>query len=312
MLGQALVATRDKARVDEAVTILQTALTREPEAPDAYSQLAMAYGQKNDLAHADLASAQAAFMRGDMKTAREIASRAKTRFPVGSLAGSRPTTSPATSRRRLPRSAVDDRRTRTMKLTRAHSRRAARARAGSAGGGTARAQTFTGDQRGEIERIIKEYLLSHPELLQEVMAELEKRQATAEAEKNRAAVTQHSASIFTSPRQVTLGNAQGDVTVVEFFDYNCGYCKRAMADMLDLRRTTARSSSCSRVPRAGRGLRRRRKSRRPCAQDKTGGKKFRSSTEAVERRGPADKARAARRRQGGRPRRGADRKGHRR
>ena len=84
MLGQALVATRDKARVDEAVTILQTALTREPEAPDAYSQLAMAYGQKNDLAHADLASAQAAFMRGDMKTAREIASRAKTRFPVGS------------------------------------------------------------------------------------------------------------------------------------------------------------------------------------------------------------------------------------
>jgi predicted Zn-dependent protease len=84
MLGQALVATHDKARVDEAVTILQAALTREPEAPDAYSQLAMAYGQKNDLAHADLASAQAAFMRGDMKTAREIAARAKTRFPVGS------------------------------------------------------------------------------------------------------------------------------------------------------------------------------------------------------------------------------------
>jgi len=47
-------------------------------------QLAMAYGQKNDLAHADLASAQAAFIRGDIKTAREIAARAKTRFPVGS------------------------------------------------------------------------------------------------------------------------------------------------------------------------------------------------------------------------------------
>jgi len=98
----------------------------------------------------------------------------------------------------------------------------------------ARADSFSADQRGEIERIVKEYLLSHPELLQEVMSELEKRQATAEAEKHRAAVTEHSASIFTSPRQVTLGNAQGDVTVVEFFDYNCGYCKRAMADMLDL------------------------------------------------------------------------------
>jgi predicted Zn-dependent protease len=84
MLGQALVAAHDHARLDEAVTILQAALTREPESSDAFSQLAMAYGQKNDLAHADLASAQAAYMRGDLKTAREIAARAKTRFPIGS------------------------------------------------------------------------------------------------------------------------------------------------------------------------------------------------------------------------------------
>src|SRR5271166_463473 len=84
MLGQALVASHDHARLDEAVTILQAALTREPESSDAYGQLAMAYGQKNDLAHADLAPAQAAYMRGDLKTAREIAARAKTRFPVGS------------------------------------------------------------------------------------------------------------------------------------------------------------------------------------------------------------------------------------
>jgi protein-disulfide isomerase len=102
------------------------------------------------------------------------------------------------------------------------------------------AQTFTGDQRGEIERIVKEYLLSHPELLQDVMAELEKRQTLADAEKHRAAVKEHSAAIFSSPRQVTLGNPQGDVTVVEFFDYNCGYCKRAMADMLDLLKNDAK------------------------------------------------------------------------
>jgi protein-disulfide isomerase len=97
-----------------------------------------------------------------------------------------------------------------------------------------RAQSFTSDQRSEIERIVKEYLLSHPELLQDVMSELEKRQALADAEKHRAGVKEHSAALFTSPRQVTLGNPQGDVTVVEFFDYNCGYCKRAMSDMLDL------------------------------------------------------------------------------
>jgi len=98
----------------------------------------------------------------------------------------------------------------------------------------ARAQSFTGEQRSEIERIIKNYLMSHPELLQEVMNELEKRQAQAEAEKHRAAVAENSAAIFSSPRQVTLGNPQGDVTVVEFFDYNCSYCKRAMSDMLEL------------------------------------------------------------------------------
>ena len=84
MLGQALVATHDRAHVDEAIPMLQAAVLREPDTPDAYAQLAMAYGQKNDLARADLASAQAAFMRGDIKTAREIATRAKARFPVGS------------------------------------------------------------------------------------------------------------------------------------------------------------------------------------------------------------------------------------
>jgi protein-disulfide isomerase len=98
----------------------------------------------------------------------------------------------------------------------------------------ARAQSFNESQRGEIERIVREYLLSHPELLQDVMNELDKRQTLAEAEKHRASVKEHSAAIFSSPRQVTLGNPQGDVTIVEFFDYNCGYCKRAMADMLDL------------------------------------------------------------------------------
>jgi predicted Zn-dependent protease len=84
MLGQAMIATHDKARVDEAVSLLQTASVKEPEMPDLYAQLAMAYAQRNDLANADLASAQAAFMRGDLTTARQIAARAKTRFPVGS------------------------------------------------------------------------------------------------------------------------------------------------------------------------------------------------------------------------------------
>jgi predicted Zn-dependent protease len=83
LLGQALVATDNKALTDEAIAILRAAVARETEAPLGYTQLAMAYGRKGDLAQADLASAQAAFLRGDNKTARELASRAKTRFAVG-------------------------------------------------------------------------------------------------------------------------------------------------------------------------------------------------------------------------------------
>jgi predicted Zn-dependent protease len=86
MLGQALIATDNKKNADEAIDILRSASQREPEAPDAYTQLAMAYGKKGDLAHADLASAEAAFVRGDHKTATLLATRAKTRLPIGSPA----------------------------------------------------------------------------------------------------------------------------------------------------------------------------------------------------------------------------------
>ncbi|HXW25524.1 MAG TPA: M48 family metalloprotease [Xanthobacteraceae bacterium] len=84
MLGQALVATNEAKLADEAIPLLRTAVTREPDMADGYSQLAMAYGRKGDLAEADLAAAQAAFARGDYRTARDLATRAKTRFPTGS------------------------------------------------------------------------------------------------------------------------------------------------------------------------------------------------------------------------------------
>jgi predicted Zn-dependent protease len=83
LLGQALVATGNNAYTDEAIGILRAAVARETEAPIGYMQLAMAYGRKGDYAQADLASAQAAYLRGDNKTARDLASRAKTRFAIG-------------------------------------------------------------------------------------------------------------------------------------------------------------------------------------------------------------------------------------
>jgi protein-disulfide isomerase len=159
---------------------------------------------------------------------------------------------------------------------------------------SASAQTFSDGQRGEIETIVKNYLIAHPEVLEEVMAELSKRQAAAEAEKHEAGVAQNSEAIFNSPRGVTLGNKDGDVTFVEFFDYNCGYCKRAMADMLDLLKTDPKlkvvlkefpvlsegSVEAARVAVAVR------------MQDPTGKKYLDFHQKLLGGRGPADKARA--------------------
>ena len=161
--------------------------------------------------------------------------------------------------------------------------------------GLAQAQSFSGDQRREIERIVKDYLLSNPELLQDVMNELEKRQATAEAEKHRASVKEHSAALFSSPRQVTLGNPQGDVTVVEFFDYNCSYCKRAMSDMLDLLKSDGHLKFVLKeFPVLGEGsVQAAQVAAAVRMQDKSGGKKYLDfHQKLLGGRGQADKTRA--------------------
>ncbi|MGE5157205.1 MAG: DsbA family protein [Gemmatimonas sp.] len=101
----------------------------------------------------------------------------------------------------------------------------------------ASAQSFNDAQRSDIEGIVRNYIVTHPEVLEEAMTELSKRQAAAEQTKHEAAIAQNANEIFNSPRGVVLGNKDGDVTFVEFFDYNCGYCKRAMGDMLTLLKT---------------------------------------------------------------------------
>ncbi len=96
------------------------------------------------------------------------------------------------------------------------------------------AQSFSPAQRGEIEEIVRSYLLRKPEVLQEVILELEKRQSAIEAANAKAAVKANAELLFNSPRHAVAGNPQGDVTLVEFFDYNCGFCKRALSDLLEL------------------------------------------------------------------------------
>ena len=78
-----------------------------------------------------------------------------------------------------------------------------------------------------------EYLIAHPEVLQEAMAELRSARPRPKPKSTRPRSRSNASALFSSPHQVMLGNPKGNVTFVEFFDYNCGYCKRAMTDMLD-------------------------------------------------------------------------------
>ena len=93
------------------------------------------------------------------------------------------------------------------------------------------ARAFDEADRPAIESIIREYLLNNPELMLEVQQALEAKQQAEAKEKATQALTQNADIIFKSPNQGVAGNPNGDVTIVEFFDYNCGFCQRAMDDM---------------------------------------------------------------------------------
>ncbi|MFD0917542.1 DsbA family protein [Pseudahrensia aquimaris] len=93
------------------------------------------------------------------------------------------------------------------------------------------AAAFDASEKEKIETIIRDYLLTNPELMLEVQQALEAKQKAAQSIAAKAALEENREAIFNSPNQGVIGNAEGDVTVVEFFDYNCGYCQRAMQDM---------------------------------------------------------------------------------
>jgi protein-disulfide isomerase len=85
-----------------------------------------------------------------------------------------------------------------------------------------------------IERIIRDYLVKKPEILVEMTNELDKRQAAEESVHQQRAISQNADVIFRSSVTPVAGNPNGDVSVVEFFDYNCPYCRRSLPDVLKL------------------------------------------------------------------------------
>jgi protein-disulfide isomerase len=156
------------------------------------------------------------------------------------------------------------------------------------------AQEFSPTQKNEIETIIKDYIVSHPEVLQEAIAELDKRQAAADTEKTKAAISGNAETLFNSSRQVVLGNIKGDVTMVEFFDYNCGFCKRALPDMVELLKDdTKLKVVLKEFPVLGPGsVEAARVAVAVRMQDKTGKKYLDFHQKLLGGRGQADKARA--------------------
>ncbi|NIX77389.1 DsbA family protein [Microvirga terricola] len=93
---------------------------------------------------------------------------------------------------------------------------------------------FNDQQRQAIGEIVRDYLIKNPEVLQEVIGELEKRQAEAQRVAQAGALKETRQTLLNAPHSFIVGNPSGDVTLVEFFDYNCGYCKRALGDVKTL------------------------------------------------------------------------------
>ncbi|MCJ8518959.1 DsbA family protein [Rhizobium tarimense] len=87
------------------------------------------------------------------------------------------------------------------------------------------------EQKKEMGDFIREYLIENPEIMLEVQSALEAKQQEQRVALAGQAVAANHDAIFNSKNDIVLGNPDGDVTVVEFFDYNCGYCKHALADM---------------------------------------------------------------------------------
>jgi protein-disulfide isomerase len=93
---------------------------------------------------------------------------------------------------------------------------------------------FTPAQRKELETIIKDVLLNNPEIMLEVQNALESKMDKIQAERMAVAIKENATELYRPAGSPIVGNVKGDVPVIEFFDYNCGYCKKALSEVTQL------------------------------------------------------------------------------
>src|SRR5438067_3778545 len=98
----------------------------------------------------------------------------------------------------------------------------------------AMAGEFTDAQKQELGAFIRDYLMKNPEVLRDALQQLDQQQKQAEETARKEALTAKAPSIFRQNGDLVGGNPQGKVTVVEFFDYNCAYCRKAFPDVMKM------------------------------------------------------------------------------
>lgn len=96
----------------------------------------------------------------------------------------------------------------------------------------AAAATLSPDQKNAIRALIRDYLVENPEIIDEAMDALREKKRLAKATRERQALSLYREALVSDPETPVVGNPQGDVTIVEFFDYQCGYCKRVFPALM--------------------------------------------------------------------------------
>lgn len=93
------------------------------------------------------------------------------------------------------------------------------------------AKAFDASNKKELGMFIHDYIVEHPEVLLEAQDALQKKQEAKRRDHMKSVITANRKAIFDAPGDLVIGNPKGDVTLVEFYDYNCPYCKHAVSDM---------------------------------------------------------------------------------